>query len=193
MRAGHSEFAGKPMSSRSATGSYSDMTLRGNTDWYRPPRPGTTVTISVSYFMTGGPGWEHRTNKPLPTRRILERSERDTTCPTNIPESSSLESILVEQCVCHQEGPWLTIIGQRQLETNPITRKPENASHTAEQSSWFPLPSCFPPRLPFPIKSLAWSAPVSPQIIHFWGLVKSPLSSLGRGPPSWNTATKHLP
>ena len=56
----------------------------------------------------------------------------------------------------------------------------------AEQFSWVPLPSCSPPRRPFPIKSLALSAYVSPQTIHFWVLDKSPVSSPGRGPPSCN-------
>ena len=47
-----------------------------------PPWPGTVVTICVSYFMTGGHGKEHRTNKPPLTRRVWERSKGDTTCPT---------------------------------------------------------------------------------------------------------------
>ena len=29
----------------------------------------------------------------------------DAMHPTNLPEFSSLEFILAEQCVCHQEGP----------------------------------------------------------------------------------------
>ena len=37
-------------------------------------------------------------------------------------------------------------------ETNPITIKPETASHMAEQLSWVSLPYCSPPRCPFPIK-----------------------------------------
>ena len=71
-------------------------------------------------------------------------------------------------------------------ETNPITIKPETASHVAEQSSWVTLPSCSPPGCPFPIKSLALSARVSPRTIHFWVLDKRPLSGPGRGPPSCN-------
>ena len=72
------------------------------------------------------------------------------------------------------------------LETNPINIKPETASHVAQQSSWAPLPSCSPPGRPFPIKSLALSARVSPRTIHFRVLDKSPLSAPGRGPPSCN-------
>ena len=37
------------------------------------------------------------------------------------------------------------------LETNPITVKPETASHAAEQLSWVPLPSCSPLECPFPV------------------------------------------
>ena len=71
-------------------------------------------------------------------------------------------------------------------ETNPITIKPKTASHVTEQSSWVPLPSCSSPGRPFPIKSLALSAYVSPWTIHFRVKDKSALSGLGRGPPSYN-------
>ena len=71
-------------------------------------------------------------------------------------------------------------------ETNPITIKPETASHMAEQLSRVPLPYCSPPGCPFPIKSLALSAHVSPRTIYFRVLDKSPVSGPGRGLPSCN-------
>ena len=74
------------------------------------------------------------------------------------------------------------------LETNPITIKPETASHVAEQFSWVPLPYCSPPGCPFPTKSLALSAHVSPWTIHFQVLDKSPVLGPGRGPPSCNSS-----
>ena len=46
-------------------------------------------------------------------------------------------------------------------ETNPITIKPETASHVAELFSWVPFPYCSLPVCPFTIKSLAFSACVS--------------------------------
>ena len=62
------------------------------------------------------------------------------------------------------------------------------------QSSWFPSPSCSPPRGPSPIKSLTVSACVSAGIIHFWVLDKRLFLSPGRGPPSCNICTiKMLP
>ena len=67
-------------------------------------------------------------------------------------------------------------------EANPITIKPETASHVAEPFSWGPLPCCSPPGRPFPIKSLASSARVSPRPIHFRVFDKSPLSGPGRVP-----------
>ena len=77
-------------------------------------------------------------------------------------------------------------------ETNPITIKPDIVSHMAEQFSWVPLPSCSPPGCPFPIKSLALSADVSPRTIHFRALDKRPVSGPGRGPPSGNIVS-HAP
>ena len=67
------------------------------------------------------------------------------------------------------------------LETNPITIKLETASPVAEQFSWVALPYCSPSGCPFPIKSLALSAHVSPQTIHFRVLDKSQISGPGRG------------
>ena len=84
------------------------------TDWNHLPWPGIIVTMCMSYFITGDPGKEHGTNKSTPTGRIQERSEGDATCPTDLPEISLLESILAEQRVHHQEGPWARMIGQRQ-------------------------------------------------------------------------------
>ena len=49
-----------------------------------------------------------------------------------------------------------------------------------------PLPYCSPPGCPFPVKSLALSALVSPRIIHFRVLDKSPVSGPGRDPSSCN-------
>ena len=60
-------------------------------------------------------------------------------------------------------------------------------SHVAGQFSSLPLPYCSPPGCPFPIKSLALSAHVSPQTIHFQVLDKSPVLGPGRGLPSCNT------
>ena len=63
-----------------------------------------------------------------------------------------------------------------------------------EQCPWFPEESSppgspHPPalaRVPFPIKSLALSAHVSPRTIHFRVLDKSPVSGPGGGPLSCN-------
>ena len=85
------------------------------------------------------------------------------------------------------ESEWLA---RDNPETNPITLKPETVSYVAEQSSWIPLPSCSPPGRPFPIKSLAVSARVSPRTIHFQMWDKSPLSGPGRGSPSRNNSAQ---
>ena len=168
------------------------LAVTGNTDWNCPPWPGITVTICMSYFMTGDPDKEYATNKPPPTGRIQERSNGDrrhqSACPTNLPETFWLDSIVPEWCACHQKGPWVRMIGQRQPETNLITITPETANHKAERSSWVPSPSCFPPGRPFPVKFLAWSARVSPWTIHFQVLDKSPVWALEGKLPSCNTS-----
>ena len=115
--------------------------------------------------MIGGPGKEHSTNKLPPSERIQERSKGERTCqficPTNLPESSSLESILAEQCTVPPGRTLSQWLAREKLETTPITIKAETVSQIAEQFSWVPLPYCSPPRCPFPIKSLALSARVS--------------------------------
>ena len=130
--------------------------------------------------MTGGPGKEHRTNKPPPTGRVWERSKGGTTCPTASqnphwhPSWMNKGSTIMKD----SESKWLAIDNPG---TNPITIKPETVSHMAERIFWVSLPYCSPPRFPFPIKSLAFSAHVSPRTIHFWVLDKSPLWGHGRG------------
>ena len=83
------------------------------------------------------------------------------------------------------ESEWLA---KDNLKTNPITIKPKTVSHVTEQFSWVLLPYCSPLGCPFPMKSLALLAHVSPQTIHLWVLDKSPVSGPGRGPPSCNRA-----
>ena len=159
--------------------------VRRSTDWNRSPWPDTTVTICLRYFITGGPGEEHRTNKPPPIRRIQARSKGDTTCLTTSQNPSRWHpSRLNNVCTTRKdsESEWLA---KDNPETNPITIKPETASHVAELLFWVPLPCCSPARCPFPIKSLARSAHVS-RTIHFWVLDKSPVLGPGRGPPSCN-------
>ena len=136
--------------------------------------------------MTGGPAKEHGTKKPPPTGRVRERSKGDTTYPTTSQNPLWHPSWLNKACSTRKdsESEWLV---KDHPETNPITIKPETASHVAEQFSWVPLPYCSPPGCPFPIKSLALSAHVSPWTIHFQVLDKSPVSGPGRGSPSCNS------
>ena len=125
------------------------------------------ITICMNCFTTGGPGKEHGINKPPPTERSKERED---TRPYVLPAS---------QNPSHRHPSWLNkahttrkgseserLIKDNQ-ETNPITIKPETSSHVTKQFSWVPLPFCSPPGRPFPIKSLALSAHVSPRTLHF--------------------------
>ena len=163
-----------------------------HTDWNRPPWPGTILTICVSCFMTGDPGKEHGTNKPPSTGRVQERSKWDTTCPTT--PRILLSSIHLGWTRHAPPGRTLGLewLARDNLETNPITIKPETTSHVTELFSWFPLPCCSPLGCPFPVNSLALSADVSPQTSHFQGLDKSPVSGPGREPLTAANALLHV-
>ena len=72
-------------------------------------------------------------------------------------------------------------------------RQPRNQSHHHKTRDCKPcdravllgsLTLLLSTQVPFPIKSLALSAHVSPWTIHFWVLDKSPVLGPGRGPPS---------
>ena len=140
------------------------------------------VTMCMSCFTTGGPAKEHGTNKPPPTGRIWERSKGDTKCPTTSQSPSLWRPSWLNKAGTTRKDAESEWLAKDNPETNPVTIKPETASYVAEQFSWVPLPSCSPPGCPFPIKSLAFSAHVSPQTIHFRVLDKSPVLGPGRGP-----------
>ena len=155
------------------------LIVKRNKDWNCLLWPGTTVTICVSYFMTRGPSKELGASENL--RKIKMRCHRSY----HLPGSLSLAPLLAEQWMCHQEGPEVRMTGHRQPGNEPHHHKTQDC-HTAEKSSWVPSSYCSPPGHLFPMKSLALSASVSPQTIHFWVLDKRPLSGPGRGPPSCN-------
>ena len=83
----------------------------------------------------------------------------------HLPKSFCLASMLAEQDMHHQERLRVRRLAKDNPETNPITIKPETASHAANLFSWVPLPYCSPPGRPFPIKSLALSAKPTANII----------------------------
>ena len=118
--------------------------------------------------MAGGPGKEHETNKPPPTGRVQEGSKGDTTCPSTSQNPSRWRPSWLSNAWATRKASEWEWLAKDNLETNPITIKPETVSHVAEQFSWVPLPYCSLPGCPSPIKSLALSAHVSPWTIHFW-------------------------
>ena len=136
--------------------------------------------------MTGNPDKEYGTKKPPPTGRVLERSKGDTACSSTSQNLSCWHPSWLSDVWATRKDSELEWLAKDHWETNLVTIKPETASHAAEQFSWVPLPYCSPPGCPFPIKSLALSAHVSPRTIHFRVLDKSPVSSPGRDPPSYN-------
>lgn len=91
--------------------------LEGNTETTHPGR-GTIETAGMSYFTTGCPDKEHGINKPQQLEKFRKHQKGDTTCPSKLPESYLLESLLAEQCMSHQEGPWVRVMGRDNPETN---------------------------------------------------------------------------
>ena len=161
------------------------LLLGVNTDWNQPPRPGTIVTICMSYLMTGDTGKKHGTSKSIPNWRNLEKVRRRHPISYRFPEPSLLESMLAERCVHHQEGPWVRMITHGQPGNESPHRKPRTASRVQSLPPGAPPPAALP-RGPFPVTSPALSARVSSDN-SFLVLDESPLSGPGRGPPSCNT------
>ena len=69
--------------------------------------------------------------------------------------------------------------------TNPITIKPENASHVAEQFSWVPLPTALH-QVPFPNKISCFVSTCVSLDNSFLSVTQEPSLGPGRGPPSCN-------
>ena len=126
--------------------------------------------------MTGDPGKEHGTNKPPPNGRVWERSKGDTICLITSQNPSHWHPSWLNKACATRKDSELEWLAKDNPETNPITIKPEMA--TWRSSS---------PGFPYPIKSLALSAHVSPRTNHFRVVDKSPVSGPVRGPPSCNT------
>lgn len=83
--------------------------------------------------------------------------------------TSLLESILAEQCMCHQERLWVRMIGQRQPGNESHLHKTWDCKPCIRSSASGFLTLLLSARgAPFPVKSLALSARVSPWTVHFW-------------------------
>ena len=164
-----------------------NIILLGEAHWLKPPSLTRRHSNHLhELFYTGGPGKEHGTNKPPPTGSIRERSKGDTTCPTTSQNPPLWRPSWLKEAGTTRKDPESEWLAKDNPETNSFTRKPKTVTPVAEWFSWVPSPSCSPPRYPFPLKSLAFSAHVSPQTIHFRVLDKSPVWGPGRGSPSCN-------
>ena len=132
--------------------------VRRTSDWNLLPCPGTIVTTCVCYVKQEV--LVRNAEQATTARKIWKRSKGkkrlQSICPTNLPESFSLESILSEWCVHHQEGPWIRVIGQKQLKKLPSYHETQDCEphgravllcfSNLQLSAWVPLPnklSCF--------------------------------------------------
>ena len=139
----------------------------------------------MSYFTTGGPGKAELISHYQ--QEEFGKGQRRHHMSTSQNPSLWHLSWLNKVCTTRKdsESEWLA---KYYPETNPITIKPETASHVTELFSWVPLPYCSPPGCPFPIKSLALSVYLSPWTIHFQVLDKSPVLGPGKSLPSCNNS-----
>ena len=144
------------------------------------------ITTCMSSLTTGGPDNEHSaatTNQPgeFGSQRREETPVHNMSCQPsrNPPAGNHLDwemhtpsgKALNRTKYGHRQDDW----PETTQKANPITIKPETASHVAEQLSWVPLPCCSLLERSFPIKSFALSVNASPRTIHFQVLDKSPL------------------
>lgn len=130
------------------------LLLLGKTQWLKP----LTLARHCSnhscdlFSMTRDPGKAHRTNKPPPPEEFWKGQKEDATCPTDFPESASLEFILLSNAWATQRDPESEWLARNNPETNPITVKPETALRlqaTSQSSSLeFPYPPALYPRAP---------------------------------------------
>ena len=92
--------------------------------------------ICISYFMTGGPGKEHRANNPPPTASVQKRSKRDTTYATTSQNPSHWPPSWLSNACTTRKDPESEQLDRDNPESNLIAIKPKTSSHTAEQLSW---------------------------------------------------------
>ena len=154
------------------------------------------ITTCLSCLTTGGPNRNMVCRHRKLTRRIREGPKEggDDQPPRILRTGIHLgwEMCAPPERTLSQTMGQARWLARDNPETNPITIESETESHLAEQFSWVPLLCCSPPGCPFPIKSFALAARVSPWTIHFQVLDKSPLLGPGRGLPSWNKGANNI-
>ena len=152
-----------------------------------PPWPGTTVTICIIVLQQEVPV---RNTELITLHQLEEFGKGQSETPYVRPPPRILFSGIHLGWI-RRAPPGRTLelewLAKDNPETNPITIKPQTASMWQSCSPGFLYPTALHPGALFPIKSLALSAHVSPQTIHFQVLDKSPVSGPGRGPPSCNS------
>ena len=127
--------------------------------WNHLPWLGKRIATCVNYYcmkltivslLLVAWNWHTTTNG----ERSRGEKSCQPTCPTDLPDSFSLASILAEQCVHHQEGPWVRMTGQRQPGNQPHHHKTQDCEPRGRTVLLGSLTSCSPHRRPFPINLL---------------------------------------
>ena len=139
----------------------------------------------MSCFRIGSPGKEHGTNKP-PQPEEFRKGRKET--PPVRPLPRILLSGIHLGWTRHspQEGFWVRWLVKSHHHKTQDFQPHGRAVLLGSFTLFSPL------RCPFPVKSLALSADVSPRTSHFQGLDKSPVSGPGREPLTAANALLHV-
>ena len=98
----------------------------------------------MSCFKTGGPAKEQGTNN-LPTGRVQEGSKGDTTCPATSQNPSRWHPSQLNKACTTRKGSESEWLAKDNMETNPITIKPETGAMWQSSSTGFPYSTALCP------------------------------------------------
>ena len=135
--------------------------------------------------MTGAPGKEHGTKKPPPTRRVQKRSKGNTTCLTTSQNPSHWHPSWLNKAWTTRKDSESEWLAKDDLETNPITIKPETEPY-GRAVLLGSLTLLLSTPVPFPNKISCFVSTCVSSDNSFPSVTQEPSLGPGRRPPSCN-------
>ena len=144
--------------------------LFGTIDWNCPPWPGMVIATYMSCLTTVGPDKEY--GDALKTNQEdlggAHRREESTNLPGSLMRNLSwLRDAHTTRTLSQTKHGPIKMTGQRQRGKWPHSYKTWDCKPHGRAVLLGSLTCCSLPQCPFPVKSLALSAHVSPGTIHF--------------------------